>query len=96
MDKMNKNQQVCALLKIEYIGQNYTTKSGRIELLEIMSKRDDWEVFIAWTEIAHLHNLDFKGDTYFIDVSYILDLPGKPNFNDRLLDAVIKFLEAKK
>ena len=73
---------------------DFTTKSGRIELWKI--------IFDA--EIGLLYKLldEYLSKNYVTKISgqanainfinyYFLDLPDRPNFNDRLLDAVLKF-----
>jgi hypothetical protein len=50
-----------------------------------MSKGEDWDKFL-WPKIG-------QPDTTmaWINTEYLFDLPNRPNFNDRLLDAVLKF-----
>jgi hypothetical protein len=77
---------------------DFTTPAGRIQLLEIMSKREDWYVE-NWKEPQgfcwEIGTRDCGAGPLLIYARYLLDLPDKPNFNDRLLTAAIDFLEGK-
>ena len=69
---------------------NFTPPSGRVQLLEIMENKGKLDDLIE--SICPTINLNFTAATIR---AYILDLPDKPNFNDKLLDAAIAFLDRK-
>jgi hypothetical protein len=75
---------------------DFTTREGRIHLLEIIKGKisvTNWCTFLHH-RIGKSNQKGLKIKEY-IDIDYLLDLPDKPNFNDRLLTAVIEFLEVK-
>jgi hypothetical protein len=75
---------------------NFTTPSGRVQLLGIMEKHEKGKLFFAQLMYGkgskkYCSSVEAIDDDGYIDRDYILDLPDRPNFNDKLLDAVIAF-----